>query len=318
MCQSSTTNRIPNVTLVTGIFDLNRGIKVGSLNDVYIRPFQFYIDNLINLLQVDMPMSIYLEPEFEGIIWKHRKRYNTHVFLKEAETFRTEFPFYYQVQAIRSNPAWRAQAGWLEESVQANLELYNPMVMSKMGMLHDQSIINPFSTEHFVWIDGAITNTVHPSYLVEDRLLHALEPLLRRFLFLCFPYESNNEIHGFERAAMHRFAQTTFVKWVARGGLFGGRADSIRRANQLYYRLMEETLDHGYMGTEESLFTLMTYLEPYHYDRFMLNEDGLLVTFFEHLKRGTIKLETSTLIELPDKRPKAQHETSSFPSRYHA
>ena len=41
------------------------------------------------------------------------------------------------------------------------MENYNPMVMSKMFMLNDASIWNPFGTEYFAWLDGGITNTVH-------------------------------------------------------------------------------------------------------------------------------------------------------------
>src|SRR6185295_887686 len=114
-----------------------------------------------------------------------RRREDTRVFCRTTESFRTEFPFFDRVQEIRRDPAWRARAGWLAESPQANLELYNPMVMSKMGMLHDQSIINPFGTEFFAWIDGGLASTCG-GYLDDGRWLGHLAPLLEKFLFLCF------------------------------------------------------------------------------------------------------------------------------------
>ena len=42
-----------------------------------------------------------------------------------------------------------------------------------------------------------------------------------KFLFICFPYEANNEIHGFKYDAINRYSQNKVDK-VARGGIFGG------------------------------------------------------------------------------------------------
>jgi hypothetical protein len=46
------------------------------------------------------------------------------------------------------------------------------------------------------------------------------------------------------------------------------------------------------MGTEESIFTIMTYLDPDTYNYTFINNDGLLSTFFENAKDETISLNT--------------------------
>src|SRR5262249_53119310 len=151
--------------------------------------------------------------------------------------------------------AWRSRAAWLAESPQANLELYNPMVMSKMSMLHDQTIINPFGTDHLAWIDAGIASTCG-AYLGDVHWVARLPLLLKKFLFLCFPYEGGAEVHGFAREPMASFARTDYVRWVARGGLFGGSRTAIAHVNRLYARWLEVTLAHGEMGTEESVFSI--------------------------------------------------------------
>ncbi|MGE0449058.1 MAG: WlaTC/HtrL family glycosyltransferase [Vicinamibacterales bacterium] len=285
-----------NLTLVTGLFDLGRGSAQG-LGPGFVRPFEQYLDHFARLLQVDAPMSVYIEPRHEPFVWQHRSRHNTRVFHRRIESFRTEFQFYDQVQRIRQDPSWRSRAAWLAESPQANLELYNPLVMSKMGMLHDQSIINPFGTDHLLWIDAGIAATCG-GYLQDPRWLARLQPLLDKFLFLCFPYEGGSEVHGFARELMASFAQTDHVRWVARGGLFGGARHAIAEANRRYYRLLELTLAQGEMGTEESVFSIMVSRDPECYNRFLLPDDGLILHFLDALIHGPVRIVTSEPIEL--------------------
>jgi Fe(3+) dicitrate transport protein len=75
-----------------------------------------------------------------------------------------------------------------------------------MFLLNDVTIWNPFNTEHFIWLDAGITNTVYEKYFTENRALDKINSYLESFLFLSYPYEANNEIHGFNFDAMNRHA----------------------------------------------------------------------------------------------------------------
>lgn len=273
-------------TLVTGIWDLGRS----EASEGWSRKFDHYINNLKRLLSdlKDHNFIVFVAPEHEHIVWEVRDRSNTVVYHHPVEKFNSDFfPFYDQVQRIRTDPSWYGQAGWLQESTQGSMEWYNPMVMSKMFMLHNAKIFNPFNTEYFWWIDGGITNTVHPGYFSHDKVLDKIEKITDKFLFVCFPYETQTEIHGFSIEAMQNFAENNTVNRVARGGFFGGNADYISHANEIYYGLLRDTLNSGYMGTEESIFTLMTYLHPDIFKIEMINNDGLIGTFFEKIKNMT-------------------------------
>lgn len=275
-------------TIVTGIWDLGRS----DLGEGWSRNFDHYINNFTNLLKIsDLNLAIFIDPELEDLVWKYREKANTVIYRHTKENFKGNFfPFFDKVQQIRSDQTWLNQTGWLRDSTQARMEYYNPMVMSKMFLLHNAKIFNPFGSEYYFWLDGGITNTVHSGYFSHDKVLDKIEKFVKKFLFVCFPYETSSEIHGFDINKMDSIAGE-HVNRVARGGFFGGHKDYISSANDLYYSLLNDTLNQGYMGTEESIFSLMTYLKPNIYEYEMINGDGLINTFFENVKNEHTSLQ---------------------------
>ena len=75
------------------------------------------------------------------------------------------------------------------------------------------------------------------------------------------------------------------------GGFFGGDKDSISQMNVLYYDLMSSTLKSGYMGTEESLFTILLYQHPSLIDYCKIELNGLVYKFFEDVKNDKVVLK---------------------------
>jgi hypothetical protein len=284
-----------DITLVTGLFDIGRGRNDIGLSEYNIRPFQEYLESFKEVLSIDAFMCIYIEPEHEIFVKKNRDPDKTRIILRDLDFFRAGFPFYSDVQRIRNNKYWREQASWLAESPQANLELYNPVVMSKMGMLNDQRILNPFSTEKFIWIDAGLGRTCG-EYLSNESWTKKISCVLERFLFICFPYIGGVEVHGFNRDAIAALSGVSYVERVARGGLFGGSREQIEIANKHYYRLLEISLAQGYMGTEESIFSIMSYLYPDIFDRFYINENGLLGPFFEALNQSHVPIVRTNIL----------------------
>lgn len=286
-----------NISFVTGIWDLDRG----SASEGWSRSFDHYINHFTNLLTEmrDFNLVIFIDPSLEDLVWKYREKYNTRIYHHSKEQFQGSFfPFFNKVQKIRKDPAWYNQTGWLKDSTQASLEYYNPMVMSKMFMLHNAKCYDPFGSEYFYWIDGGISNTLSLGYFHNHVVIDNLIKLSKKFLFICFPYESSTEIHGFDIQGMEKYKKfnPNPINRVARGGFFGGSKEYISQANTLYYNLLEDSLNNGYMGTEESIFTLMTYLDPSTYHFETINDDGLIYTFFEKLQQVSFKSANSKII----------------------
>jgi len=284
------TTRTSDLTVVTGLWNINRPG----------RDFSQYLEQFEKMLDIDCNLFIHIQKEYEHIIWNKRKKHNTYVKVYELEDIKSLYgSFWDKTQEIRTNPDWYNQTGeggWLKNSPQATLEWYNPIVMSKFSMLHNVTVWNPFNTEYFVWMDAGLTFTVYEKFFTEGDALEKMIPYLDSFLFLSYPYEATDEIHGFNYKAMNDIAGKK-VEYVCRGGLFGGRKDIIKESNGAYWHLVNNTLNQGYMGTEESIFTLMSYLEPEKFRRYALDSNGLIVKFIQNLLADKVELEP-----IPDNR----------------
>jgi hypothetical protein len=287
-------------TIVTGIWDIKRD----GLTEGWNRNFEHYLKNLENLLKTDDNIIIFIEEQYKDFVEQRRKKENTLIVVKELSWFKSNEEIYNKIQEIRTNPEWYNQSGWLVDSTQAKLEMYNPLVMSKMFLLNDAAILDPFNSTHLVWIDGGITNTVHEGYFWKDGIVKKLDKYFDKFSFVCFPYDGKVEIHGFEYNAICRYAGAE-VNRVARGGIFGGPKKDIANINSIYYSLLYETLQAGLMGTEESIFTIMTYKYPEYIQFYEIGMDGLLGKFFEDLKEDELVVKAEKVKSAPKKTNKS-------------
>lgn len=273
-----------NITVVTGLWDIQRPG----------RSAEHYLEHFERILNCEQSMIVFVPKQFEEFVKERRDSKNTLIKVFELEDVKNIFsPFWEKTQAIRTNETWLNQTGehgWLKNSPQATLEYYNPIVMSKMFLLHDSVCWNPFNTDYFIWLDAGITQTVYEKFFTENDFFTKLESYLYPFLFLSYPYDTTTEIHGFDIQGMNKMAGEP-VKYVCRGGLFGGHKDIIREANSSYYSLLSNSLAQGYMGTEESIFTIMSYLQPEKYRRYSLDDNGLVTKFVQNVIANDVTLE---------------------------
>jgi hypothetical protein len=278
-----------NITLVTGIWDIGRG----DLSEGWSRPFQHYLDKFEQLLKVEENLIIFGEDELEKFVFERRSPENTQFISRPLSWFQDN-EFFKNIQKIRTNEDWLNRSGWLRESTQARLENYNPLVMSKVFLLNDAKIMDKFNSEYMFWIDGGLTNTVHPGYFTHDKVLDKLSKYISKFSFVCFPYEAETEIHGFEYNRLNDIAGDKVSK-VARGGFFGGPKHTIGDINGIYYNLLQSTLNEGLMGTEESIFSIMCYKHSDIVNYFEIDSNGLIGKFFENLKNDELKLKSENI-----------------------
>ena len=276
------------VTLVTGLWDIGRA----NLNEGWSRSYSHYLEKFKQLLSTDLNLIIFGDIELQQFVSQHRSHHNTQFNLRDLDWFKNN-DYYQLIQNVRTNPSWYNQTGWLTESTQAKLEMYNPLVMSKMFLLHDAKIMDRFNSDYLFWIDAGITNTVHPGYFTHDKVIDKLPSIISKFTFVSFPYEANTEIHGFDFKKICEYAGDKITK-VSRGGFFGGPKSTITDVNSIYYHLMIDTLSKGYMGTEESLFSIMAYKNTDLIDYSEIKDNGFINHFFEEVKNGTTKLKNES------------------------
>ena len=269
------------ITLVTGLWNIKRD----ELKEGWSRSFDHYIEKFNQLLDVPYNLIIFGEEELREVIFKKRTEDNTQFVVRNQSWFKNEF--YQKIQDIRNSKKWQQQSGWLKDSTQGSLEMYNPLVMSKPFLMHDAKILDKFDSSHLFWIDAGITNTVHPGYFTHDKVLEKLNDV-DKMTFVAFPYKAENEIHGFSYIPLCSYAGDKVDK-VCRGGFFGGPKHEMSTFNTEYYDLLSQTLGEGYMGTEESLFSILLYNKPKRYQYYPIESNGLINKFFEDLKNGNAK-----------------------------
>jgi hypothetical protein len=268
-------------TLVTGLWNIRRD----ALTEGWSRSYEHYLTKFKELLKMKNNLIIFGDDELESFVWQNREEFNTQFVKRSLDWFKTSLP-YDKIQTIRTNPEWYNQSGWLVDSTQSKLEMYNPLVMSKMFLLNDARIVDKFDSKEMFWIDAGITNTIHPGYFTHDKIQNKLHKVFDKFGFVCFPYQADKEIHGFSYPKINNYAGKN-VKLVCRGGLFGGPKDSISDINSIYYNTLTQTLNDGFMGTEESVFSIMLYKHPDLIDYVEIEGNGLIGKFCEDLKNDT-------------------------------
>ena len=279
-----------NITIVTGLWDIKRG----DLKEGWSRSFDHYLNKFSALLNIPYNMIIFGDEELRDFVFEKRTEENTMFITRDQEWFKGEF--YNPIQKIRTDEKWFNQVGWLKDSTQASLDLYNPLVMSKPYLLHDAKILDKFDSTHMFWLDAGIANTVHTGYFTHDKVLDKLSNV-DKISFIAFPYETESEIHGFEYKKLCEIARGKVNK-VCRGGFFGGPVEEIGAFNNQYYGLMKSTLTEGYMGTEESLFSILLYRYPEAYQYFDIEGNGLISKFFEDVKNDAHKPKTELPFEI--------------------
>ena len=164
------------ITLVTGLWDIGRG----QLSEGWSRSYEHYLNKFTELLKVESNLIIFGDSELEKFVLERRDPSNTQFILRDLDWFKNN-EFYDQIQKIRTNPKWYNLAGWLKDSTQASLEMYNPLVMSKMYILHDALLMDKFDSDKLYWIDAGLANTVHMGYLYKDKILPKIDKLFDNF-----------------------------------------------------------------------------------------------------------------------------------------
>jgi hypothetical protein len=278
------------ITFVTGLWDIGRG----NLDEGWSRSFEHYLDKFKELLKVEENLIIYGDEELRVFVEANRPADKTQFILRDLSWFKNN-EYFNTIQRIRTNPDWYNLAGWLKDSTQAKLEFYNPLVMSKMFLLNDAKCMDTFDSEYMFWIDAGLANTVHSGYFTHDKVFDKLPKYISKFSFVCFPYEANTEVHGFEYNKLNSIACDKIIR-VARGGFFGGPKHTISDINSLYYNLLINTLNDGYMGTEESLFSILCYKHSDLINYFDIKDNGFISTFFENLKNDKVEVKSESKI----------------------
>jgi len=269
--------QMKTITLVTGLFNLGRG----ELPPPFRRPFGTYLKQFQQVLHLDYPMIVHTSDDLAPFVERERGDRATKIVRRSIEELRN-FRFYTRLEAIRTDPAWRNQAPWLASSPQAGLELYNPLIMSKLPWLGDAAHGNAFGTDAYVWLDAGLARQFKEplAYHLDQNFPRRAEAWLDRVFFICFPYGKNEpDVHGFMKLRLDEQAGTV-TDYVARATIFGGDATTLEKLVPRYWEELEVGLNAGCLGTEESIFTILAFKYPEFCLKAKVDKTGSIAEFF--------------------------------------
>lgn len=270
--------------IVSGMWNIGRDALKGGFD----RRFDKYLERFYELLTIDTPMHLFIPSELRENVLQIRGDKPTAITTKEVQDFESWFPFWAGVQKIRTDPTWLARAGWLPDSPQAALASYNPILMSKVFMVHDASILNRLGCSHYYWLDGGILHTVNKGAL-EAAIPRLPDYSGDQLALVSYPYSSETEVHGFEAKAFDKWCGEKST-YVCRGGFFGGATEVLHEFNAAYYQLLQGTLNDGLMGADECILTIYSHQHADKVKRHELKAEnhGLLGNFFEDVAKQPV------------------------------
>ncbi len=267
-------------TYVTALINIGRDSMSTNL---FQRNFKSYLNHLRSLIQCfsHRNLVVYIEPEYLNLVSDIN---STNIIFKTINKSDIENSEYYnKIQKIRKDSNWSNNPAWLSKSPQAELDLYNPLIFQKIHLLNDVAKTNPFNDYNFYWIDAGILNAqASEDQLKSPSFYNNLSKDVDKFLFINYPYKNFNEIHGFSKEGLGRFYNGE-ISSVTRATFFGGKSNYVKFFSDKFRELAHKTLDEGFMGTEESIFTLLNYLYPEKINSRQIESHGLVRSYFDKL-----------------------------------
>lgn len=217
--------------------------------------FEHYIGGLTKLIGIGQPLIIFVDDRYVGKVLQYTGGKPIMVIGHSIEAVRSK-PYYSKVKEITEREEWLNQAQWIRSSVLTSAD-YVALTLHKLELIRHCSYIHWFKSAEYYWIDAGLCS----SFNIEDLSQYDFNNVDcgNKFLITTFPYHVDKEIHGFAKAGYNELCGVV-PNYVCRASFFGGDRDSIERLYELFYRFLDTSLEAGYLGTEESIFTALSIL----------------------------------------------------------
>jgi hypothetical protein len=186
--------------------------------------------------------------------------------------------FYDVVNLITNQSTWVTQSDWIKDSALATPE-YVPLTLAKQELL--QRAMKYSHSSYYYWIDSGICSSFNITEPLDTFYFTKLPK--DKFFMPSFTYYTNSEIHGYNIFKLKEFAGG-YENYVCRASFFGGTPDQINEITKLYTEELNNSVIHNTIGTEESIYTLLSLKYPELFNRI-------------NMETGDIKLLFNTLRE---------------------
>lgn len=236
--------RSSNLTLVTGVWDIQRSETDG-------RSLDHYLDSLRKIIATGRPLILFgdehIVDQFRDYIGK-----TPIMIIGHALSNIQNSEYMDRVTEIVSSDVWQSQAPWMRGSIICDPN-YIMLTLYKMKLLKLARDCNWFNSERYYWIDAGICS----SFNIDDLSTYNLSSWnMDGFNTFSYPYSNYPEMHGLSKDVIANVCGF-LPQHVCRASFFGGTKDCIPQVHDEFYTVLEEVLGKGGVGTEEAILTVM-------------------------------------------------------------
>jgi len=263
-----------NTNLVTGYWHIRQD-----------RDESVYLENFKNVLSLAQNMTVFVPKQYQSFVYEQRVHIlnRTDVIIVELDDLKNKYftKYWDTLQKIRTSKNWYNLTNWLPKTPQAFSEWYNPIVMSKVFFVYESYKLNTFGSDKYIWIDAGITQHISKD-IVNDENINGMSNNIKRVLFSSINY-TGTEVHGFDYTGYQKYTHI-IPNWLCRATIFGCNKTAIEKFRSDYDYYLADTLERGYLGTEESIFSLLTCVDAYFYVRYHTDKASMPDVFLERMK----------------------------------
>lgn len=217
-----------SVSYVTALYNINRETDGDG------RSWDNYLEWFKGTLQHDAPMIIFIPPDLESFVKKHRPAsLQTHIIIEPLE----QVPYYKHKEAIAtilSSNAYKQQMADTNR-IECYLPMYSIIQYSKFDWLRKAAELDPFQTSYYFWIDGGLSRFYDTPFCMtplHPNLLTDFDKYPNRFFIQATP-------RVFE-PILDDYIWSNHAKIY--GGVFGGQKEIVIRMSYEVQALFEDYL----------------------------------------------------------------------------
>jgi hypothetical protein len=236
----------PNdITIVTALVDIDRD---GRDFDTH------YMEGLRKVLAVRHPIVVFAEQKHHQKILNIRGHDIRLINFGKKEI--EDAPFFKPIKEIISKDEWKNQSAWMKDSVICN-PYYIPLTLCKHHLLNQAM---PYTNSNLMyWVDSGICSSYNIQENINDFYFAKIPT--DQFFMTSFTYYSPVEMHGYSMKGMLDLYKIV-PDYVCRATLFGGTKEQIIRLTREYDGVLWNSINNGYIGTEEAIYTILSKQYP--------------------------------------------------------
>ncbi|XP_041358592.1 protein HtrL-like isoform X2 [Gigantopelta aegis] len=227
-------------TVVTSMIDIGRGRW-----NAQSRKYNDYLMFMSHLLKLDVNMVIFIETKGRPFVeWMRRGRKKRTLILPITLQ---DLPYYKhrgRMEEIMKSVEYQNDNELLTDGdhCEARIPEYDIVQLSKIHLVNEAILRNPFNTSYYFWIDGGYGHGeagVYPSDGVWKPVLAHSDKVM---LLQLKPIDEWEHVPDLHKKNINILA----------GGVFGGGVDVLRRYHELHVKLIDEWMRKGIVDDDQT------------------------------------------------------------------